>query len=220
MNRLELWNRLSTLSSEQCQRSPGEHSSRSRRCACRFRVRRPSENEFKDERRHDNDRTGATDVKNLDRYGSPALLWRRVRDLLAAPSPTNRYFLGTVGPDGRPHAAGVGALWFDGDLYVVSGPGTGKSRNLEATPAGTIAAALHGIDLVFEGEATRVTDGPTLERLAELYRAQGWPAEVEGAAFTAPYSAPSAGPFARAAASAMVRGTPSRRRAHGSLDLT
>ena len=45
-----------------------------------------------------------------------------------------------------------------------------------------------------EGEATRVTDGPTLERLAALYRAQGWPAEVEGDAFTAPYSAPSAGP--------------------------
>ena len=47
---------------------------------------------------------------------------------------------------------------------------------------------------MFAGEATRVTDGPTLERLAALYRAQGWPAEVEGDAFTAPYSAPSAGP--------------------------
>jgi len=94
----------------------------------------------------------------------------------------------------RRRAAGVGALWFDGDLYVVSGPGTRKSRNLAANPACTISAALRGIDLVFEGEATRVTDGPTLERLAALYRAQGWPAEVEGDAFTAPYSAPSAGP--------------------------
>ncbi len=34
----------------------------------------------------------------------------------------------------------------------------------------------------------------SLERLAALYRAGGWPAEVEGDAFTAPYSAPSAGP--------------------------
>ena len=135
-----------------------------------------------------------TDVKNLDRYGNPALPWRRVRDLLAVPSPVGEFFLGTVGPDGRPHAAGVGALWSDGDLYVVSGPGTRKSRNLAANPACTIAAALRGIDLVFEGEATRVTDGPTLERLAGLYRAQGWPAQVEGDAFTAPYSAPSAGP--------------------------
>jgi len=47
---------------------------------------------------------------------------------------------------------------------------------------------------VLEGEATRVTDGPTLERLAALYREVGWPAEVAGDAFTAPYSAPSAGP--------------------------
>ena len=79
-------------------------------------------------------------------------------------------------------------------LYVVSGPRTRKSRNLAANPACTIAAALRGIDPVFEGEATRVTDRPTLERLAALYRAQGWPAEVAGDAFTAPYSAPSAGP--------------------------
>ena len=135
-----------------------------------------------------------TEVRNLDRYGSPALPWSRARDVLATPSQTDRYFLGTVGPDGRPHSAGVGALWFDGGLYVVSGPGTRKSRNLAANPVGTVSAALRGIDLVLEGEATRVTDRPTLERLAGLYRAQGWPAEVEGDAFTAPYSAPSAGP--------------------------
>lgn len=135
-------------------------------------------------------------VTNLDIYGSPPLPWSRPHDLLAngAPEAGITFFLGTSRPDGRPHAAGVGALWCDGDLYVVSGPGTRKSRNLAANPACTISVALRGIDLVFEGEATRVADGPTLERLAELYRAQGWPAKVEGDAFTAPYSAPAAGP--------------------------
>jgi hypothetical protein len=132
---------------------------------------------------------------NLDRYGNPALEWSRVREALAGrPSEHRTFFLGTVGPGGRPHAAGVGALWSDGDLYVVSGPGTRKSRDLAANPACTIAAALRGIDLVLEGEATRVTDAPTLERVAALYREAGWPAQVEGDAFTAPYSAPSAGP--------------------------
>ncbi len=135
-----------------------------------------------------------TEVMNLDRYGSPALPWSRAREVLAVPSDTDRFFLGTVGPGGRPHAAGVGALWHDGDFYIVSGPGTRKSRNLAANPACTISAALRGIDLVCEGEATLVSDGPTLERLAALYRANGWPAEVAGDAFTAPYSAPSAGP--------------------------
>ncbi|MBI2756851.1 MAG: pyridoxamine 5'-phosphate oxidase family protein [Chloroflexi bacterium] len=135
-----------------------------------------------------------TETINLDRYGSSPLPWSRARDSLAAPPYHQTFFLGTVGPDGRPHAAGVGALWSEGDLYVVSGPGTRKSRNLAANPACAISAAMTGIDLVFEGEATRVTDGPTLERLAALYRAQEWPAQVEGDAFTAPYSAPSAGP--------------------------
>src|ERR671924_1949769 len=125
------------------------------------------------------------ETTNLDRYGSPALLWSRARDVLAVPSQTDRFFLGTVGPDGRPHAAGVGALWSDGDLYVVSGPGTRKSRDLAANPACTLSTALPGIDLVFDGEATRVTNGPSLERVAALYRAGGWPAEVEGDAFTA-----------------------------------
>jgi hypothetical protein len=53
---------------------------------------------------------------------------------------------------------------------------------------------LPGIDLVLEGKAVRITDAPTLETLAAIYRKLGWPAEVEGEAFTAPYSAPSAGP--------------------------
>ena len=39
-----------------------------------------------------------------------------------------------------------------------------------------------------------MTDAATLERLASAYRAGGWPAEVDGDAFTAPFSAPSAGP--------------------------
>ena len=136
------------------------------------------------------------DVKNLDQYGNAPLLWSRARDLLEAnpAGPGMPYFLGTVCPDGRPHAAGVGAYWHDGDIYVVSGPGTRKARNLAANPACTIAVSLEGIDLTLEGEATRVTDAPTLETLAGLYRESGWPVEVEGDAFTAPYTAPSGGP--------------------------
>jgi len=136
-----------------------------------------------------------SEITNLDRYGSAALPWSRPRDLLAASATTNTtFFLGTVRPNGRPHAAGIGALWHDGDLYIVSGPETRKARNLTANPACTISVKLEGIDLVLEGEVSRVIDRPTLEEVARLYRETGWPAEVEGDAFTAPYSAPSAGP--------------------------
>jgi hypothetical protein len=137
-----------------------------------------------------------TEVANLDRYGSSALPWSRPRDLLAAgtPGPGTPFFLGTSRPDGRPHAAGIGALWLESDLYFTSEPKTRKSRNLAANSACTISVRLEGIDVVFEGEATRVVDRPTLEKVAGLYREGGWPAEVEADAFTAPFSAPSAGP--------------------------
>ena len=136
------------------------------------------------------------EVTNLDRYGSSALPWSRPHDLLIA-SPTQSditFFLGTVRPDGRPHAAGIGALWLDGDLYFTSGPETAKTRHLAVNPACTISVRLQGIDLILEGDATRVADQPTLETAARLYSAGGWPAEVAGDALTAPFSAPSAGP--------------------------
>ena len=137
-----------------------------------------------------------TQATNLDRYGSPALAWSRARKALANESPSRSitFFVGTVGPDGKPYAAGVGALWQDGYLYFTSGPGMRKARNLEANPNCTFSVALSGIDLVLEGTAARVTDEPTLQLIAARYREAGWPAEVAGDAFTAPYSAPTAGP--------------------------
>jgi hypothetical protein len=41
---------------------------------------------------------------------------------------------------------------------------------------------------------SKVTDPDTLNTVASIYRELGWPAEVEGGAFTAPFSVPSAGP--------------------------
>jgi hypothetical protein len=137
------------------------------------------------------------ETTNLDTiYGSQPIPWSRPRDLLAAGAsgPGGSFFLGTVRPDGRPHAAALGAAWHDGDLYFQCGPMTRKARNVAANPACTLSANLPGIDLVLEGEARRVVDAPTLEAIAAVYREGGWPVEVDGDAFTAPYSAPSAGP--------------------------
>jgi hypothetical protein len=135
------------------------------------------------------------ETKNLDIYGHAPLQWSRARDEIVAlaPTPQLAFFLGTVRPDGRPHSAGFGAAWYDGDVYLVTGPDTQKGRNLAANPACTVSVRLETLDLVIEGEAHRVTDAPTLETLAAHYREGGWPAQVEGDAFTAPYSAPSAG---------------------------
>jgi hypothetical protein len=103
-------------------------------------------------------------------------------------------FLATTRPDGRPHLAGVGAIWAEGKVWIVSGPGTRKSRNLAERPDCSVAMSFDGMDLVIEGRAERVTDDATLQRIAKHYADGGWPARVEDAAFTYDYSAPSAGP--------------------------
>jgi hypothetical protein len=135
-------------------------------------------------------------TRNLDRYGSAELPWSRPREILVTDTPTSdlTFFVATVRPDGRPHSAGVGAIWVDDGLYFTSGPGTLKSRNLAANPACSISVRLRGIDLLLEGDAHRVTDASTLKRLAAVYRTGGWPASADGDTLTAPYSAPSAGP--------------------------
>jgi nitroimidazol reductase NimA-like FMN-containing flavoprotein (pyridoxamine 5'-phosphate oxidase superfamily) len=134
---------------------------------------------------------------NLDQYGHDPMPWSAVAERLqAATAAGDDIFtvLGTVKPDGRPHAAPVGAMWIDGAWYVVTGPGTQKARNLANNPGCTLSARLPGADVVFSGDAHRVTDPEELEHVAEAYRRGGWPAEVEGDTFTAPYTAPSGGP--------------------------
>jgi pyridoxamine 5'-phosphate oxidase-like protein len=141
---------------------------------------------------------------NLDIYGSAELPWSRARDGLQAGQgeasvggggeAPRSFWLSTSGSDGRPHTAGVGALWIDDQVWFTSGDRTRKSRHLAANPACAVAVTLPGLDLVIEGRARRVTDRDSLEKLAKAYRAQGWPAQVEGEDLTAPFSAPSAGP--------------------------
>src|SRR5690349_12549986 len=60
--------------------------------------------------------------KNLDIYGDPPIPWSRALEQLEATSKETvteteaprTYWLSTVLPDGRPHLAGIGALWQDG----------------------------------------------------------------------------------------------------------
>lgn len=137
------------------------------------------------------------ETHNLDTSGNDVLPWSRARTTLEEASGgfDVTWFLGVTAPDGSPHAAGIGAVWVDDGLYFVSGPTTRKSKALASRPAATLSAHHPGIDLVFEGATARITDRATLERVATFYREEGgWPAEVAGDTFDAPYNAPSAGP--------------------------
>jgi hypothetical protein len=88
----------------------------------------------------------------------------------------------------------LGAIWFDDALYFTTGAGTRKGKNLAHNEQCVITVAAKGIELVIEGRAEKVRDEAKLQRLAQRYRAGGWPATVSDGAFTAEYSAPSAGP--------------------------
>ncbi|MGH8947684.1 MAG: pyridoxamine 5'-phosphate oxidase family protein [Acidimicrobiia bacterium] len=140
---------------------------------------------------------------NLDGYGAPQIEWGRVQDRLESHIPQapdtegpgrHTSWLATTNPGGTPHVMPLGALWIDDAFFFTSGPGTRKSRNLEDDPRCVITVATHDFDLVVEGEAVRVTDDAKLQHVADVFGAGDWHPTVQDSAFTAEFSAPSAGP--------------------------
>ncbi len=145
------------------------------------------------------------DATNLaDLYNSPLLDWSRITTRLAegvtqAPDTggPNRHtcWLATINRDGSPHVTGIGALWADDAFWFETGERTRKGLNVARDPRCTLSIATHEFDLVVEGEASKVTDRPTVAAMAERWAAEGWPCRVDdtGLALTADFSAPSAG---------------------------
>jgi nitroimidazol reductase NimA-like FMN-containing flavoprotein (pyridoxamine 5'-phosphate oxidase superfamily) len=94
------------------------------------------------------------------------------------------YWLSTVRPDNRPHVTPLLGIWLDSALYFCTGADERKARNLAhnqhcilTTGRNTLA---DGVDVVVEGEATRVEDVAELRRVADTYESK------YGARFTAP----------------------------------
>ena len=61
------------------------------------------------------------ETTNLDIYGSAPIPWSRAPRCAwrRAAGPGLTFFLGTVRPDGTPHAAGLGAVWVEETLWFV-----------------------------------------------------------------------------------------------------
>jgi len=81
----------------------------------------------------------------------------------------------TVRTDGRPHVTPLVAVWVDETLHFCTGPEEQKARNLAGNPAVVVSTGCnrwdHGLDVVVEGEAERITDHATLGRLAGAWAA-------------------------------------------------
>jgi pyridoxamine 5'-phosphate oxidase-like protein len=86
------------------------------------------------------------------------------------------YWLCTVRPGARPHVTPIAAVWMDGSLYFSTGPSEQKARNLERNTGCVVTTGCNvfgeGLDIVVEGDAVRVEDEPTLQRLADLFAAK------------------------------------------------
>jgi general stress protein 26 len=107
------------------------------------------------------------------RFSDPnteATSWQDAVDALEA---AQLAWITTVRSDGRPHVTPLVAIWHNDAYYFATGPTEQKAVNLRHASAVAIATGRNawdeGLDLVVEGNARRVTDQPTLERLADAW---------------------------------------------------
>lgn len=135
------------------------------------------------------------DERTLDGYGTPTIPWVRARERFeedAGISPT--HWLATVHPDGRPHVMPVWTVWVDDAFYFVAGATTRQKKNLAQHASCVITVASSRLDLVIEGEASKVYDETRLQQIADAYAVQGWHPTVRNGVFYADDAAPGAGP--------------------------
>ena len=100
------------------------------------------------------------------------------------------YWISTVRPDGRPHVTPLLSVWLDGALYFCTGPDERKAKNLQRNSQCVLTTGCNalgeGLDVVVEGEASRVTDEARLGRVAGAYLSkygEDWRYAVRDGAF-------------------------------------
>jgi pyridoxine/pyridoxamine 5'-phosphate oxidase len=135
--------------------------------------------------------TAATPITDIDlRHSSPGATptpWATAKKQLER---AEIYWLATVRPDGRPHVTPLIAIWHDGTFYFCTGADERKARNIAQNAHCTITTGCNtsseGLDIVIEGSIARVSDEPTLRRIAGAYEAKYgsvWHWDVRDSAF-------------------------------------
>lgn len=106
-------------------------------------------------------------------YGLPAtaegqLTWEQVEPRLRE---ALHYWLGSVRPDGRPHAVPRWGVWLDGRFWYDGAPSTRHTRNVEVNPAVTLTLESGTEVVIVEGgsHATRAEPDGLGVRLAEAF---------------------------------------------------
>lgn len=101
---------------------------------------------------------------------STLLEWGAVREQLER---TRIFWLGTVRPDGRPHATPIWGAWVGEAYYWDGSPDARWARNLAANPAIVVHVERDGIAIMVEGDVVfGDVDDQTLKALAASYAAR------------------------------------------------
>jgi general stress protein 26 len=119
--------------------------------------------------------------------GAVATEWAATRRIIET---AELFWISTVRADGRPHVTPLVAVWLDGALHFCTGATEQKAINLSRNPHVILTTGCNqwdrGLDIVVEGNALRVTDNDTLERLAKAWTTKWdgrWQYEVRHSAF-------------------------------------
>src|SRR5690349_19543878 len=109
-------------------------------------------------------------------YGVPAntegmLPWSWATERLAA---VYNYWIGTVRPDGRPHATPVWGVWLDDTYYFEGAPDTRRGRNIAANPEVVVHIERDEDIVIVEGRAEEIPDPDVAlaDRLVEAFAAK------------------------------------------------
>jgi len=102
--------------------------------------------------------------------GARPTSWADTRAVLES---AELFWVTTVRSDGRPHVTPLVAVWSDDALYFSTGADEQKAVNLRGNDHVILTTGCNewseGLDVVVEGEATRVTSQDTLARVAEVW---------------------------------------------------
>ena len=119
-------------------------------------------------------------ITTLDTRNSPpdgvVTSWEETRRVLET---ADLFWLSTVRADGRPHVTPCVSVWHDGAIHFTAKETAQKAANLRGNPHVILTTGYNqilGLSVVVEGDAVRVTDQDTLERLASVW-ATKWDGE-------------------------------------------
>lgn len=113
-------------------------------------------------------------ITTLDaRFSDRAATASTWEDARAALESAELCWIATVRADGRPHVTPLVAVWIDDAVHFCTGQAEQKAVNLRSNQHVILLTGSsqwdRGMDVVVEGDAVRVTDRATLERLAAAW---------------------------------------------------